>query len=76
MEPLLCALKQLDLKKVTKENIARIAAVKDEDGKTLSDLMIKNRSQIPIKLAKFGTSGARGVAELEKALQILRGYVH
>lgn len=71
--PLLCALKQLKLKKVTKENIARIAAVKDETGKTLSELLIEARAAQPVKLQRFGTSGTRGVAELEKALNAIRG---
>lgn len=70
--PLLCALKQLENGKVKKENIARIAAVKNESGRTLSDLLVANRAQLPLKLQKFGSSGTRRVIELAKALNSLR----
>lgn len=70
--PLLCALKQLENGKVSKENISRIAAVKDASGNTLSALLIRNKTAIPNKLLKFGAGGTRGLVELEKALNVLK----
>lgn len=49
--PLLCALKQLEMGKVTKENIARIATVKNNQGVTLSDILVSQKPNIPRKLA-------------------------
>lgn len=70
--PLLCAIKQLDSGKVTKENIARIAAVKNDSGKTLATLLTEAKTVLNSKLVKFGTGGSRGVVELEKALTVVR----
>lgn len=70
--PLLCALKQLETGKVTKENISRIATVKDKNGKTLSALLVEQKAALPRKLAYFGAGGSRGTLELEKALNVLK----
>nr|UHR49888.1 MAG: nucleocapsid protein [Hangzhou sesamia inferens peribunyavirus 1] len=70
--PLLCSIKQLELNKVSKENIARIAAVKNNAGKTLATLLTDNKPSLPTKLAKFGTGGSRGIVELEKALNVVK----
>lgn len=71
--PLLCALKQLEKGNVSKENIARIAAVKNNQGRTMADLLSSARAALPPKLARFGSGGTRGMVELEKALNVLRG---
>ncbi|CAG4981673.1 unnamed protein product [Colias eurytheme] len=70
--PLLCAIKQLENGKVTKENIARIAAVKPDDGKTLAAMLSDSKPSLESKLSKFGTGGSRGIVELEKALRVVR----
>ncbi|CAG5003522.1 unnamed protein product [Parnassius apollo] len=56
--PLLCAIKQLESGKVTKENIARIAAVKNHLGKTLAVLLTESKASLNAKLTKFGTASA------------------
>lgn len=71
-QPLLCAIKQLEAGKVSKDNIAKIAAVKSDNGKTLSTLMVEAKAALPSKLGKFGTGGSRGTLELEKALNAIR----
>ncbi|CAG4981670.1 unnamed protein product [Colias eurytheme] len=70
--PLLCAIKQLENGKVTKENIASIAAVKPDDGKTLAAMLSDSKPSLESKLSKFGTGGSRGIVELEKALRVVR----
>lgn len=70
--PLLCALKQLEIGKITKENISRIATVKNNAGKTLSALLVEQKASLPRKLALFGAGGSRGTLELERALPVLR----
>lgn len=70
--PLLCALKQLEVGKVTKENISRIATVKDDSGKMLSALLVAQKASLPRKLALFGAGGSRGTLELERALTVLK----
>lgn len=69
---LLCAIKQLESGRVNKENIARIAAIKNNTGKTLAELLKESKAFLSNKLEKFGTGGSRGIAELEKALKVVR----
>lgn len=64
-KPLLWVLrvKQLSLHKVTRENIARIASVKNNAGRNLADLLNDNRITIEADLQKFTTGGSRGLAQ-------------
>lgn len=71
-KPLLCSLKQLTLKKVTKENISRIAAIKNSNGKTLAELLQEKRSLLQTDLEKFSSGGSRGLAQLEQAIASLK----